>query len=274
MKTLEATGWSRIDISPETLDRVGAGLSERGWPVEDFFLAGRLEAFQSFRRHPLYASDYRLYNGDVVSGDVEKMLEHFVSFELFPPQFGMTAIDIGSCRSIVPQLLLEEYAVLCLAQDLDFPAGVHGNRVGSNADSIPLEAGSIDFMTLHCTFEHFEGQADTGFVREAARLLKPGGMVVIAPLYLNCNHVNITGSPDPSEQERIGFDADASYHCLIPEWQNRFGRHYSPAALETRVLQPARAAGLEPRLHRVRDHAAVQAGLWLNWALTLQKPAR
>ena len=52
-------------------------------------------------------------------------------------------------------------------QDLVFPAGVHGDRIGGSAAELPLDASSVDAMTLHCSYEHFEGDADTGFIRIA-----------------------------------------------------------------------------------------------------------
>jgi hypothetical protein len=105
------------------------------------------------------------------------------------------------------------------------------------------------------------------------RLLKPGGQTVILPLYLNANYCNITGETDPAIRQGIGFDAGASFHCVIPEWHNRFGRHYSPAALLERVILPARAAGLQPRLLRCHGQESVDPLLWLRWVLILQQPA-
>ena len=45
--------------------------------------------------------------------------------------------------------------------------------------------GLADVMTLHCSYDHFEGQADIGFAREAGRVMRAGGRTVIAPLYLS-----------------------------------------------------------------------------------------
>jgi SAM-dependent methyltransferase len=144
--------------------------------------------------------------------------------------------------------------------------------VGSSADAIPLPDASVDFMMLHCTFEHFEGTADTGFVRECARLLRPDGRIIILPLYLNSNFCNVTGEQNP-ETRHVNFDPEASYHCLIPEWSNRFGRHYSPTALIERVLTPAAQSGLEARLLRVSQWEKIDPKLWLRWILILHKPA-
>ena len=136
---------------------------------------------------------------------------------------------------------------------------------------MPLDNGTVDFMTLHCTFEHFEGGADSGFIAECARLLGPSGRVVILPLYSNATHCNITGITDPAAREGIEWDADAEHYCEVPEWQKSFGRHYSVRALLDRVIAPAVRAGLKPRLIKVVNWGAVHASLWLRWVLILEQ---
>ncbi len=269
---LERVGWSRIRIDDDALDEVERDLRDRGVTVRPYDVSAVATEFREFLQLPAYQGEYQLYGGAEEYCLAEKALEHFISLKLIQPQAGMTGVDIGSCRSVVPGILRKEFQCRCYEQDLEYPSGVHGDRVGSSAADIPLEAGSVDFMTLHCTFEHFEGDADTGFIRECARLLKPGGKVVILPLYVNPNFCNITGEGDPERQEEIGFDGEASYRCLIPEWQNRFGRHYSPAALFERVITPAAAAGLETIVYRATSWEAIDPRLWLRWIAVFSQP--
>lgn len=269
--TLEETGWSRIDISPAAQDRVEAALRAAGAHVSDLDVAPWRAAYQAFSHLGEYASDYKLYAGTMEHCLLEKTLEHFLSLVLIDPRPGMTGVDVGSCQSILPGLARRVYGTQVYEQDLTYPAGVHGERIGSSADAIPLPDGSVDFMTLHCTFEHFEGQADTGFVRECARLLRPGGKAVILPLYLNESLCNITGETDPETQRAIGWDAEAAHYCLIPEWQNRFGRHYSPETFMQRVYNPALETGLRPQLYKIGDWGVIHPELWLRWILVLER---
>lgn len=272
MPTFEQNGWSRIDITKPALDVVQQEIAGYGLVVEQIDLRTYVDAHRQFLALPDYAGDYRTYGGPMLHCLLEKSLEHFLSIVIAQPKPGQTAVDIGSCRSVVPTILRRDFGVRCYEQDLEYPSGVVGETIGSSADSIPLPDGCVDFMTLHCTFEHFEGDADTGFMRESARLLRPGGRVVILPLYLNASYCNVTGEVSPEQRERIGFDLAAQYHCVIPEWQNRFGRHYSPAALARRVIEPARAAGLRTRLIRVQCWEAIDPRLWLRWILVLERP--
>ena len=49
---------------------------------------------------------------------------------------------------------------------------------------MPLPEGVRDQDSSHCSFEHFEGDSDIGFIRETARVPRPGGAACIVPLYL------------------------------------------------------------------------------------------
>lgn len=272
MITFEETGWSRINHSNQALDALDFSGFPSGLSIGSCNLLPHLHGFKTHLQLPCYGGSYRIYGGEQDHCLLEKALEHYLSFVIAAPRAGQTAIDIGSCRSVAPGILREMHGVRCYEQDLEYTPGIQGDRIGSSADQIPLPDGSIDFMTLHCTFEHFEGGADTGFVRECARLLKPGGRTIILPLYLNASYCNITGEADPDRRSRITFDPDAQFHCVIPTWQNRFGRHYSPTSLLSRVLKPAGDAGLISRLHRVRHWEVIHSRLWLRWILVLEKP--
>jgi SAM-dependent methyltransferase len=268
----EEIGWQRISIEEEALNAVQQELRTHGIQVRDLDISTYAREFAEFVKQPCYAGEYRLYGGTADHCLLEKALEHFLSFKLINPRREMTGVDIGSCKSVAPLILRETPGCACYEQDLEYPPGIEGTRIGSSADQIPLADQSVDFMTLHCTYEHFEGQADTGFVRECARLLKPNGRVVIVPLYLNPNYVNITGEVDQPGRAQVIFDDEASYHCVIPEWKNRFGRHYSPEFLLRRVLIPCRDLGLQPLCYRVRNWTAVHPDLWMRWILVIRQP--
>jgi hypothetical protein len=90
------------------------------------------------------------------------------------------------------------------AQDLEVPAGVNEWKVGSNAADIPLPNSSVDALTLHRTFERFEVHADSGFIRECERLLKPGEKTIILPPYVNSNWTKSQGRPMKLSPRRRG----------------------------------------------------------------------
>jgi SAM-dependent methyltransferase len=270
----DEVGWARVSYSERDLDFVEKEITQRGFRIRGWDIAPLLEEFWKFVKFPEYAGPYREYGGKDRCSFLEKALEHFLSFKIIQPVRGQILMDVGSCVSVVPTIVRRHYGCECYVQDLEMPTGVHGWNVGSNAAQVPLPASSLDAITLHCTFEHFEGEADSRFIYECARLLKPGGKAVILPLYVNLNWTNITGETDEVEREKIGFDSRATFWCVIPEWRNRFGRHYSAKALLDRVLGVAAECALEIEMFRVLNLDLVHPGLWLKWALTFVKPSR
>lgn len=119
-------------------------------------------------------------------------------------------------------------------QDLQFPDGIHENRIGGSASHLPLENNSVSKMALHCSFEHLEGTEDTLFLQEAARVLSPGGRICIIPLYLYEEYAIQT---NPLHAKiNVTFDEKATLFCS-KNWANRHGRFYDVTHLTKRVLE-------------------------------------
>ena len=63
--------------------------------------------------------------------------------------------------------------------------GISDNVIGGYvAANMPLEDGFATKMGLHCSFEHFEGDADMRFIGEASRVLETAVRLCIVPLHL------------------------------------------------------------------------------------------
>jgi SAM-dependent methyltransferase len=175
-----------------------------------------------------------------------KILEYFVSLQCLPVATRDIVIDVASERSVFPEMLRATTGARVFRQDLIYPPGIQRDRIGGSADQMPLSADFADKLFLHNSFEHFERDSDTKFIREAWRVLKPGGGVCIVPLYLSTRHQILT---DPLvDTGDVEWDPDAEIVERIGH-HNRFGRCYSVATLAERVLEPARQCGFETTLY-------------------------
>jgi len=63
-------------------------------------------------------------------------------------------------------------------------SGFNGNTIGGNATDMLITDGVATKMALHCSFEHFEGDEDIRFIKEADKVLRGEGKMCILPLYL------------------------------------------------------------------------------------------
>lgn len=221
-------------------------------------------AFERYVDRAGYPQSYRENFGDLF---VEKALEHFVSLELISVGPTDVFIDIASCSSPFPDIVERLGRCIAFRQDLDFPQGVHGRTVGGSADDLPFGDSFFSRMTLHCSFEHFELEADTRFVKEAGRVLRPGGVACILPLYVSEVFHNVT---DPGiERPGLCFD-DGAAVAEVPGWRNRFGRFYDATQLSQRVLR--RLGPLNASIHFIENERDVAPACYLKFALLLKKP--
>ena len=199
-----------------------------------------------------------------------KALEHFTSFELMQISRDDAYMDVASSGSVVPEILQALYELRePWRQDLAYPPGVHGHKVGSNATNIPLPDGTLTKMALHCSFEHFEADADSGFIQEGARLLCRGGLICIVPLYMS-NVYHILSSLELIEKLGMpDFEPDTPI-LWSARPNNHHGRMYDPVALKRRVINVAFDAGLHPAVVDVSFEPRC-LGIGTNLALMLRK---
>jgi SAM-dependent methyltransferase len=152
-------------------------------------------------------------------------------------------------------------------QDLIFPRGINGNLIGGSAAALPLSDLSVDGMTLNCAFEHFEGDADIGFIREAGRVLRPSGRVCIVPLYMGEYAFVLC---DPAWEFNLSVEQEELIH-FFPQWGERHGRFYSPETLLKRIIEPAKKAGLKAKVIYFKNIRDIDPAAYTHFALILDK---
>jgi hypothetical protein len=249
--------------------------TEREIDVEHLFLdrEALTRHMRTFRYPRFYAG------GSIETGGAReaKILEYFISLQCLPIVASDVVIDVASERSVFPEMVRATIGARVYRQDLIYAPGIQRDRIGGSAEKIPVSANFADKLFLHNSFEHFEKDADTNFIREAWRILKSGGGVCIVPLYLSTRHQIIT---DPLLDTRdVEWDPGAEIVERIGH-HNRFGRCYSVGTLAERVLEPAQACGFEATLyHFVLDDAdtsdvITRAQGGVRFGLVLRKAAR
>jgi SAM-dependent methyltransferase len=242
-------------------------LNEQGYGVEKYTVDKA--AYQKYLEQTKYPNNY--FGGKPGTGRnfEEKTLEHFVSLVFLDMQKADVLVDVACSISPFAGQVAERYACQIYRQDLVFPQGINGIEIGGSATAIPLPSASVSKMTLHCSFEHFEGSADTDFLKEVSRLLKPGGKVCIIPLYLMDKYYVLSDPLVPKGD--VVWDAGAPV-VQRPGWGNRFGRHYGVSELIERVLKPAKDFGLNLQLYHVTNATEIHPSCYLKFFALIEKP--
>ena len=178
-------------------------------------------------------------------------------------------VDIAACTSPFSELVKDFFPLqTTYQQDLIYPAGIHGRRIGGWAHELHLPDASVDAVTLHCSLEHFEGNSDTRFFQELERVLKPRGRAIILPFYLANTY---TFHVDPAFNLLKGHrpDVDPRAQLRYCSWKQYFSRHYDPIALRKRVLHQAPSLNL--KLYRVENFKEVDASCYLRFIGVFEK---
>ncbi|MEL7640509.1 MAG: methyltransferase domain-containing protein [Solidesulfovibrio sp.] len=139
-----------------------------------------------------YMVNYPKYCKEFGSFLMPKALQHYLSLTGRSIPKDSVCLDVASSNSPFWDIVRRLYGAKTSRQDQTYPTGIKDDTIGCDAVSIPLESNSLDFMSLHCSWEHFENDADMLFLHEALRLLKKGGTLWIGPLYMDVQDVVIT----------------------------------------------------------------------------------
>lgn len=218
-----------VDItSPATVAEIRALGSAAGLDFRDYIID--VAAFREYVAAAGYADRYQQY---YVGNQVEKSLEHFIALTLLKLTSDDVFIDIASEHSPVPEIYARITGARTYGQDIMYPAGLVGDRIGGDACAMPVADGFASAATLTCSLEHFEEDADSKLFVELARVLRPGGRVCVVPFYVNIEPVTQT-DPTVGVPAQVVFDAGPIY--CAEGWGNRHARFYSPQSFADRII--------------------------------------
>ncbi len=258
--------WGAVTYGPGIEDAIERGLAAAGFAVEPFRVDPA--AYRQYLARARY-DRFPQYYAWRASNFNEKALEHFVALTLLELEPGDVYLDIASSGSPTPEIYADLTGAESWRQDLDYAAGVHGRAIGGDAAALPLPDGFAAGMALHCSFEHFEGDSDIRFVREAARVLRPGGRLIILPLYL-FTHYAIQTDPTEWRGWRPPFAPEPGARLHFARgWRNRHGRFYDPERLQERVA--ANLGPLRLTLYRVTNADEIDPGCYLRFVAKMEK---
>lgn len=147
-------GWDDPQY-PDSFTRILFLAEQCGWVMKPVDID--ITAYNEYHHRAEYKSRYPSY----YPGNLhEKSLEHFLSLNLLGIREQDVFVDLASECSPLPEIVGRFYGCKCYSQDIMYPEGIIGNRIGGDACAIPVTDGFFTKAALTCSLEHFEGMAD------------------------------------------------------------------------------------------------------------------
>lgn len=173
----------------------------------------------------------RHYQQDGTEG-MHRCLQHYLVSSVLEIGPGDVYIDVGAQQSPFAAIL-NRRGVRAYRLDLAYGEGIRGIDIGADGADTKLPDGFASVMSIQDAFQHFVGDADTRFVKEAARVLNAKGRLGIIPLYVDeCSFVTVNPFCDV---RRLPLDPDARRVWREDGVEVDFARHYSPESFKRRI---------------------------------------
>jgi SAM-dependent methyltransferase len=203
---------------------------------------------------------------------IEKVLEHYIAFQLAVKKMPIDGryLDIAACNSPWA-MILRDKGYRADAVDLE-PSRAFSHLSYyhvMDATRLALPDSSIDCASLQCALEMFIRNADIQLMSELGRVLKPGGRVIVVPLYM---HRSYCGYCTPEFwHQREYHDPDAMLYVNRDTFGVPFSRKYNVAQLKRRLLDPLPIHGMSFNLHVLRNGQEIDPAVYCHFVLEIIK---
>ncbi len=168
--------------------------------------------------------------------DNGKLLEYYISYRWLEFDSRDTYIDIAAQDCPFAFFIRDQFNCRVFRQDLYYlQKGISGEDIGGDASKIPLPRNSVSKISLHNSLEHFEDNSDIKFFREAQRLLRPGGKLLVVPLFI--------GDEYSIETDAGWVDEQGVKHLWCKG--ARFARIYDLPQFKSRILKNSKKLKLQ-----------------------------
>ena len=201
-----------------------------------------------------------------------KALEHALGLELLDFSRVKRYCDVASCASPIQKTFAAHYPqVEFWKQDLTYQDDLPHLQLGGFAQSMTsIPNGFFDAMTLHNSFEHFMGSADSDFMA-VDRVLSPIGACLILPLNVALTHRIYFDPVAVTSPLLRTYDKGADLISVRGFANQEHARCYDAAHATGAIDQP-RPFNTGRNHHRFHRWRSVAAEMFPEFALVLHRP--
>jgi hypothetical protein len=252
------------------LDDIELALLDLGVKIENYKVDPK--EFYAFKTAGYFSDDY--HGG--ISGPVwnEKVLEHYLAAErlgLYSYKREDVYVDVAAAGSPWAKSLRDKLGISAFAIDVSLADSEYKDlpfyRV-ENATAMEFENESVKGASLQCAYEMFMGDDDTNVLNEFSRILRPGGKILILPLYL---HTHYCAYSSPKYYGK-GHSDPLSKEYIYREWKGiPSARFYDAVSLKRRVLDPIEALGMKYQMFTLKNKKDLGSNIYCHFILEITK---
>jgi len=256
--------------TPEELQQIEHDLTSSVIEVLDYF--PNPEAFVKFQSSEYFPSDYHGGLNSVVWD--EKLLEHWIAFELLGLenyQSDDIYVDVAAASSPWAKILRDKFGISSFAIDLDHVGRNYQNLPYyklENATATTFPDESVKGASLQCAYEMFMGDDDINFIKEIARILKPGGKIIICPLY---THTHYCAYSTPEYYGKGYSDQEAKEYVRLDCWGVPSSRKYDVFQMKERLLKNIEKYKMHYKLYALRNKTDLGKNIYCHFILEIFK---
>jgi SAM-dependent methyltransferase len=254
---------NRVEVNPQLTATITQALKKSQIKIQPYQI--NVAEYRQYLKDANY-SQYRYYKYGKAPNFPEKSLEHYIAAKLLDLNQTDVYVDIANGESPTPEIYSRLYGCNAYRQDLVYPQGIKGKTIGGDACNLPTPDGFFSKIGMHCSFEHFEHDADMRFIIEANRALRPGGRLCIVPLYLYKEYAIQTNPV--CVPKGFSFEDEARLYC-VKQWQVHHSRFYDVPHFLERVRN--NLCELDLTIYEVANAQEVDPSCYVHYAAVLEK---
>lgn len=180
----------------------------------------------------------------------KKLIEFYTTYTMLSPGPDDVFMDVaGGIYTYINKLDCKKKYLqdIRISGDIKSQLGAEIDYIESDAGNIQLPNESVDKISVHHAFEHFQGNSDTLFIKDVQRILKRNGKCCIIPLFIANKFFEVTAAVNfnkkfDSRSKRI-IDPTA----LVPGGASsgNYARFYDIQAFKERVIDIIDSVGFK-----------------------------
>jgi len=199
----------------------------------------------------------------------KKLLELYTTFKVLNPQPSDTFMDAAGGEMTHLHWLNCRRKIL---QDIRISSSVR-SRFGAEVEYLEGDAGtiglpdkSIDKISCHHSFEHFQRDSDILFIKEVQRLLKPKGKCCIIPIFIGNKYLEITDifTFDRKYDRQSKRLIDPTATIAGRKFSGNYARIYDLESFQERILNKIDLSAFEVLIFELRLDGEVVPDLSLD----------